>query len=69
VSDHDRKPSPVKREKVIFDRLKPPARHRKQPAENPHEDRFNAIHGRNERAGLRDKYRKNYKGKHRKDGK
>lgn len=58
-----------KREKVLFDRLKPPARHRKQPADNPHEDRFNAIRGRNSRRSLPEKYAKKYHGKHRKDGK
>jgi hypothetical protein len=64
----DQKPSPrPRRETVIFDKLTPPPRHRKQPADNPHEDRFNAIHGRNQRAKLRDKYRKNYEGKHRKE--
>ena len=57
------------RETVRLDRIKPPPRHRKQPPENPHEERFNAIHGRNERARLCDKYRKKYQGKHRKDGK
>jgi hypothetical protein len=57
---------PPERKKVVLPKLKPPPRHRKQPPENPHEARFNAIHGRNERAKLRDKYRKKYHGKHRK---
>lgn len=62
------KPSPKpRREKVIFDKLKPPKRHRKQP-EHPQEQVFKATQGRNQRRSLPEKYRKQYKGKHRKDG-
>lgn len=63
------KPSPEpRRQKVLLDKLKPPPRHRKPPPDNPQEQVFNAVRGRNERARLCDKYRKKYKGKHRKDG-
>lgn len=55
-----------RREKVLFDKLKP-ARHRKQPPENPHEQRFNVIKGRNERRTIPEKYKKKYRGQHRKE--
>lgn len=60
-------PSPVpRRQTVRLDRLKPPARHRKQP-DLPEQQVFDAVRARNERRTWREKYTKKYKGKHYQD--
>lgn len=70
---NNEKPSPhPRRQRVVLDRLKPPtpepentrqakAKRRAKGAE----DKFNATQARNQRRGVVDQYRKQYKGKHR----
>jgi hypothetical protein len=57
---------PPEREKVLFEKLKPPGRHRKQPKGGA-EQAFEATQARNERRSLAEKYQRKYKGRHRKD--
>lgn len=69
MTDDKPKPSPVKREKVLFDKLQPRSgRHRVQP-KTGEEQVFEATQGRNERRSLPEKYRRKYTGRHRKDSK
>lgn len=68
----DEKPSPVprkERETVLFPKLREPrpAQHRRKPTAE--EMAFEGTQTLNRKLGLKAKYRKDYEGKHRKDGK